>query len=142
MPCHGLCAARVHISEHDLLLYLYFFSGSFSRFPSLCSCPQSSHPISAVPFILSVTVTSQSLPSLGRRHNGISYAPYPTRACGYRSCSDLELTLVTVWTHPLFLPCACTLSFILLISLALEVHPLVSTLARCQHLFLVLPERG
>lgn len=43
MPCHGLCLARVHISEHDVLLYLFIFLfRELSHFPFLWTCPRSS----------------------------------------------------------------------------------------------------
>lgn len=39
-------------------------------------------------------------------------------------------------------PCACTFLFVWLISLALEVHPLVSTLIPCQDLLRTIPRMG
>lgn len=44
--------------------------------------------------------------------------------------------------YTLSLLCVCTLSFILFISLALEVYPLVSTLTHCQDPLLAVPRIG
>lgn len=41
MPCHGLCLARVHMSEHDFLLYLFIFLfRELSPFSFLVDLPQ------------------------------------------------------------------------------------------------------
>lgn len=123
-------------------LFIYIsFQGAFPVFLPCVRAPV--HPISAVTFIPSVIVTSPSLLSLGKRHNGISYALCPTCACMYLSYWD-QVILVTVWTHPFFLPCALhALSHLSCWSLWLEgLHPLVSTLTHCQHLFLAVARMG
>lgn len=111
-------------------IYLYFFSGSFPRFPFFCTCPRSSRLCCY--FHSRCHCNVSYVLSRGKLRNGICYV----------------LSHVCVDVPELFRPrghCGYsvhTLSFTLSVSLASEVRPLVSTLARCQALPLAVPRMG
>lgn len=132
-PCHGLCLAYVHIREHDLLLYLFIFLfRELSPFSFLLYLPRLWSSRLCCYFHSRCHCNVSYVLSRGKLRNGICYV----------------LSHVCVDVPELFRPrghCGYsvhTLSFTLSVSLASEVRPLVSTLARCQALPLAVPRMG
>lgn len=119
MPCHGLCLACVHISEHDLLLYLFIFLfREHSHFPFLYSCPRSSHFCCFFHFPCHGNHQWECYTLVGSMHSSLT---------GHAHVSELlgsKVILVSVCAHLL------TYSAHLL---SVEMHPLFSTLTCSQN---------
>lgn len=117
-------------------IYLYFFSGNFPHFPFLCTCPRSSH--FCCYFHTRCHCTHQSCPVLGK---AMGWCLIRTLTCACVS----ELFRARGHCGPSVCHAPSPVyarSHWLCLSLALEVHPLVSTLIHCQDLLLAVPRMG
>lgn len=97
----------IWVNMTSCFIYLYFFSGSFPRFPFLWTCPRSSHL--CCDFHTQCHCTYQLCPVLGKATGGDLIRTL-THACVHGS----ELFKAGVYT--LSRLCVCTLSLILCIS--------------------------
>lgn len=137
MPCHGLCLARVHMSEHDFLLYLFIFLfRELSPFSFLVDLPQVIPSVLWLSYSVSLYLSVMSCPWESYRR---VFDMHPhTYVCAriWAVQSQRSFWFQRVHTLPL------THSHWFCLSLAVEVHPLVPTVTHCQDLLLAVPRMG
>lgn len=130
------------VSMAYCFIYFYFLSGSVLRFPFSYTCPRLSHFCC---YLYSQCHCNHHLsPLIGKATWQYLYALFSHTYTHVRVSELLGSRghfCYSVCTLTLLL-CVHTLSFILFISLALEVQPLVFTLVCCQNLLLAVASMG
>lgn len=112
MPCYGLCLARVHMSEHDFLLYLFIFLfRELSPFSFLVDLPQVIPSVLWLSYSASLYLSVTSCPwesyrMVFDRHTHTCMCAHGSelfKARGHFDSTVYTLSLLCVCTHSLIL---------------------------------------